>query len=79
VSRREAKARTTNPQQGDREFLEAACRFLPACSERQVRMAPEKCECSVWGAGLWAESTWGLGCNAACFWRRLMGMQAAGG
>jgi hypothetical protein len=51
---REAKARTTNSQQGDREFLEAACRFLPACSERQVRMAPEKCECAASGllAGL---------------------------
>lgn len=40
----EAKARTTNAQQGDREFLEAACRFLPACTPHQVRMAPEKCE-----------------------------------
>lgn len=38
----EAKARTTNAQPGDREFLEAACRFLPACTERQIRMAPEK-------------------------------------
>ncbi|KAL4423543.1 hypothetical protein ABPG77_006566 [Micractinium sp. CCAP 211/92] len=38
----EAKARTTNAQQGDREFLEAACRFLPACTPHQVCMAPEK-------------------------------------
>ncbi|KAL4424036.1 hypothetical protein ABPG75_001337 [Micractinium tetrahymenae] len=38
----EAKARTSNAQQGDREFLEAACRFLPACTPHQVHMAPEK-------------------------------------
>ncbi|PSC73531.1 COP9 signalosome complex subunit 3 [Micractinium conductrix] len=38
----EAKARTANAQQGDRDFLESACTFLPACTPRQVRMAPEK-------------------------------------
>jgi hypothetical protein len=41
---REAKARTTNAQVGDAEFLQAACRFLPACSAEQVRLAPPKCE-----------------------------------
>lgn len=35
-------------QQGDREFLEAACRFLPACTEGHVRLAPEKCEGRCW-------------------------------
>ena len=60
MSRREAKARTTNPQQGDREFLEAACRFLPACSERQVRMAPEKCECAASGLLAWLAGLPGL-------------------
>jgi hypothetical protein len=40
----EAKARASGTQQGDRDLLEAACRFLPACTERQVRMAPDKCE-----------------------------------
>lgn len=32
------------PAAGDREFLEAACRFLPAAAPAQVRLAPEKCE-----------------------------------
>ena len=45
----EAKARTSNAQQGDRDFLEAACRFLTACAEQQVRLAPEKCECLAAG------------------------------
>ncbi len=44
---REAKARVSGAQQGDRDFLKAACRFLPACTERQVRMAPDKCEPGV--------------------------------
>lgn len=44
---REAKARASGTQQGDRDFLEAACRFLPACTERQVRMAPDKCACAM--------------------------------
>lgn len=38
----EAKARSTNAQQGDGEFLEAACRFLLACTAAQVRLAPSK-------------------------------------
>ena len=49
--RREAKARTANAQQGDRDFLESACTFLPACTPRQVRMAPEKCERAGGAAG----------------------------
>ena len=44
--RREAKARTSNAQAGDRDFLDAACHFLPACAEHQVRLAPDKCECA---------------------------------
>ena len=39
----EAKGRTSNAQQGDAEFVAAACRFLRACTPAQVRLAPEKC------------------------------------
>lgn len=40
----EAKARASNAQAGDREFVEAAARFLLAAAERQLRMAPDKGE-----------------------------------
>lgn len=39
----ECKGRATAAE-GDAEFLDAASRFLPACSPDQVRLVPEKCE-----------------------------------
>lgn len=55
----EAKARSTNAQQGDGEFLEAACRFLLACTAAQVRLAPSKCERT--GSRAWSQgAAWGL-------------------
>lgn len=56
--RREAKARTADTQQGDADFLEAACRFLPACAEVQARQAPEKCAPAVQGRAHWHGLSW---------------------